>query len=455
MKRFLAILLLFPLVALGQPSSNTFSEVNITTGLTINGTRQTGWPSGAIVGTVSNAVASAGLLAVDSTKTNGIAATAAHITNAWGIFDGTGKYIGGDALLHAVFNGTAGTVLNSGTPIASSIPIYSDTTGTNIGPSKVTVSALTNLLTGTVTSSNLTSGTLVGVGTAGLHQNATLANVTNAMGIFTGSTANFLRADGTMAAPGGGLANTVLGPGSATTAHAVMSFSDTTGTNAEQNAGITTSGGASLTASSFTATGDLTPSSGLGFFGNLYTATNINPSSLLSLNTFQWRKSQADMLLQSNRVHKVLFITDSWGSYPPNGGTVGPVTNYVTVLQNALKSQYGDAGSCVSVSVYNSLWNHGPNSMLMYTNGGDGSSFTISQDYIVNENTNGTPAPYYLVTNPVPSVSWKFYFDNHFSLHGNSMVFKTNGVAFGSPPQHWRVSDLHGYVSHCRCNQYG
>lgn len=77
-----------------SPSTNTFIEIadmnavtksskylltNMATVSYVNA-RPTG-----IVGTVSNAVASAGLLSVDSSKTNGIAATFAHVTNAMGV----------------------------------------------------------------------------------------------------------------------------------------------------------------------------------------------------------------------------------------------------------------------------------------------------------------------------------------------------------------------------------
>lgn len=153
MKRLLAILFLFPLVALAQPSSNTFTEVNITTGLTLNGTRQTSWPAGAgIVGTVSNNVASAGLLAVDASKTNGIAATAAHITNAWGIFTGDGsKFVGLDGLGHAQSGGGNVTATSLTTGV---IPKASGATAIADGP--IAVSATTNVtVTGKVLADSL------------------------------------------------------------------------------------------------------------------------------------------------------------------------------------------------------------------------------------------------------------------------------------------------------------
>lgn len=101
MKRFFALLalLLAPLSTFGAaptitniamfPSvsvayTNYVSELITTNGVTIGGVRNTTWPAGGIVGTVSNAVASAGLLSVDSTKTNGIAATSAHVITALG-----------------------------------------------------------------------------------------------------------------------------------------------------------------------------------------------------------------------------------------------------------------------------------------------------------------------------------------------------------------------------------
>lgn len=96
MKRFLiALVALLPLAvnaasiskfsSISVAATNFQSEAFVTNGLTLGGVRNTSWPAGGIVGTVSNNVASAGLLAVDSTKTNGIAATFAHVTNALGV----------------------------------------------------------------------------------------------------------------------------------------------------------------------------------------------------------------------------------------------------------------------------------------------------------------------------------------------------------------------------------
>lgn len=65
-------------------ATNFQSEAVVTNGLTLGGVRNTSWPAGGIVGTVSNNVASAGLLSVDATKTNGIAATSNHVIAALG-----------------------------------------------------------------------------------------------------------------------------------------------------------------------------------------------------------------------------------------------------------------------------------------------------------------------------------------------------------------------------------
>jgi hypothetical protein len=59
----------------------------------------TGGGGGAPVGTVVNTVASAGLLAVDGTKTNGIAATLAHMTNAFHLTGDATKFINGAGVL--------------------------------------------------------------------------------------------------------------------------------------------------------------------------------------------------------------------------------------------------------------------------------------------------------------------------------------------------------------------
>lgn len=57
-------------------------------------------------GTVSNNVAVSGLLAVDATKTNGIAATLAHMTNAFGLTGDTAKFINGAGVLATPSSGS-------------------------------------------------------------------------------------------------------------------------------------------------------------------------------------------------------------------------------------------------------------------------------------------------------------------------------------------------------------
>lgn len=69
-------------------TTNIISDNGTT--LTRNGSAISG--GGGIVGTVSNSVASAGLLAVDATKTNGVAATFAMVTNALGYFPLTNSF---------------------------------------------------------------------------------------------------------------------------------------------------------------------------------------------------------------------------------------------------------------------------------------------------------------------------------------------------------------------------
>lgn len=78
--------------SLSTQTNVTSAEIVATNGMTLNGTRITSWPSGGggIAQTVSNNIVSNGLLAVDSTKTNGVAATAAMVTSALGYTPQTG-----------------------------------------------------------------------------------------------------------------------------------------------------------------------------------------------------------------------------------------------------------------------------------------------------------------------------------------------------------------------------
>lgn len=91
-------------MALGQPSSNTFTEINITSGLTINGTRQTTWPSGAFVQkagdtmtgeligttstmtTVNDATVNSGTINNTNAITTGSLSSTTNVTTAEGVF---------------------------------------------------------------------------------------------------------------------------------------------------------------------------------------------------------------------------------------------------------------------------------------------------------------------------------------------------------------------------------
>lgn len=132
---------------------------------------------GGIVGTVSNNVASAGLLAVDATKTNGIAATKAHITNAWNIFDGdTLKFVNGAGALSAPAGG--GNVVNSGASVVGMIPVYTDTTGTAVTPTN----RIPLMSTDSLTLSNMTASVVPVVdSTKTLVPSATSTNDLNAI----------------------------------------------------------------------------------------------------------------------------------------------------------------------------------------------------------------------------------------------------------------------------------
>jgi len=59
-------------------------------------------------------------------------------------WDGTG-HLGTPA---GTFSGTAGSVINSGTPVTLAVPTYNGVTGTNIQPSSVTIGSLTNINAG-------------------------------------------------------------------------------------------------------------------------------------------------------------------------------------------------------------------------------------------------------------------------------------------------------------------
>lgn len=81
----------------------------------------------------------------------GALTTVTYATNVWVITDSGGNL----TTTGPPTGGTAGTVINTGTPLTTAIPIFNGTDGTNVIPSKVTVTGLTNLLSGTLTGTNL------------------------------------------------------------------------------------------------------------------------------------------------------------------------------------------------------------------------------------------------------------------------------------------------------------
>lgn len=222
----------------------------------------------------------------------------------------------------------------------------------------------------------------------------------------TNATANqLLRNDGsgnltwTNVSSGAGLANTVLGPGSATVAGNPVTWADTTGTNVNTSA---------------------TPNGG--------SFTNLNQSGLLSLNSAYWRAAQANLLLQSNTQWTIAFLGDSWTSASTNSYS-GSGAGFPFALRNALQAQYGNAGDgWLSASTYNGLWYHGSGTMLLYTNGGDVSTWVIGQDYIGNNNANSSP--FLTCTNYCRTMV--LYFENHYGGGTTAATVKTNGVTYGS-----------------------
>lgn len=209
-------------------------------------------------------------------KINGTIVNNPNFTNtaslSWAV---TGSDIRGTA---AGSGGTTGTVVNAGVPLNTAIPTYSDTTGTNITPSDVTISARTNLLAGTLTATNngtvggtlsvtgsitndvLTSHQLLvasaakvigtvatsstvgavlvdnGAGAAPSYEPDLVITGTNAAltGVLTangGNFTNFLRINGVdVSTSSGGIAGTVINTGTPAIGN-VPYYTDTTGTN--------------------------------------------------------------------------------------------------------------------------------------------------------------------------------------------------------------------------------
>lgn len=224
-----------------------------------DGTQATPGGGGGFAGAVSNNVASAGLLAVDSTKTNGVAATLAMVTNVLGLTGATSTFLRSDGT-QAAPPGTASNWTASGTTnssldggaflnflratnhvsfLASTVPgtptsgirLYSDTTnhfgwiGTN---------GFTRIFDGTGNTANRTYTLPDKDGTVAEVSDINYANVTNALAL-TGSTATFLRSDGIQAAPagsGGGTVGTMINT-TTPVQYDLVRFKSTDPTNAE------------------------------------------------------------------------------------------------------------------------------------------------------------------------------------------------------------------------------
>lgn len=80
---------------------------------------------------------------------------------------GTGLSLSGSSgstrtLNSTAINASTGTVINAGVPLIGALPIYSDTTGTNINPSSLIVTGLTNLhVPGIITTPEVTANQLI------------------------------------------------------------------------------------------------------------------------------------------------------------------------------------------------------------------------------------------------------------------------------------------------------
>lgn len=164
MKKIILLSSLFSLVALFAIGQGFGPIQNPTTG------------GAAIVGTVSNDVASAGLLAVDDTKTNGIAATTAHVTSALGFTPQNGS-----ATLSNVVAGTHVIPWATGATNAINATNFAGTTISMSGALNVGGAAhFTNDVTvdGTISATEFDVGTIVL--TNGIDGTNILGVVTNA-----------------------------------------------------------------------------------------------------------------------------------------------------------------------------------------------------------------------------------------------------------------------------------
>lgn len=124
----------------GPLTESAVTNLSLTGNLSANGANFTNTPTvngvavltnagpGGFVGTVSNAVAVSGLLAVDATKTNGVAATLSMVTNALQLTGSTTTYLRSDGTQAAPVGGVAQSVSNN---IAVSGLLSVDATKTN------------------------------------------------------------------------------------------------------------------------------------------------------------------------------------------------------------------------------------------------------------------------------------------------------------------------------------
>lgn len=166
--------------SLSVANTNYVNEEVVTNGITLGGVRNTSWPAGgsAPVGTVINSVAVSGLLSVDAVKTNGIAATFAHVTNALGFgpVNKAGDTMTGPLLVTGLTNSarTASTFVvaasdKSDTSTATSAVLaatLSDETGSGVAVFATSPALVTPALgVATATSLVATNGILIPSGT--------------------------------------------------------------------------------------------------------------------------------------------------------------------------------------------------------------------------------------------------------------------------------------------------
>jgi hypothetical protein len=121
---------------------------------------------------------------VNITTANGDSCTAISLgAGNWKIYNY--QKINGQALVDNT-GAITGTVVNSGTPLDLAVPTYTGTTGTNIIPSKVTITALTNLNAGNIIATNgVTTGdpASTNFGTFTFAYGVNFTNATTANGI--------------------------------------------------------------------------------------------------------------------------------------------------------------------------------------------------------------------------------------------------------------------------------